>query len=140
MDEIQAAILLARLPRLDETNNRRREIALRYNEVFRTLRGLVCPIESQDCYHVYHLYVLQVSERNNFQAFLRQKGVATLIHYPVPIHRQEAYAECREQQKFLEHTDRQVVRIVSLPVYPEMTDEQVEYVINSVREWGKKNT
>lgn len=140
MDEMQAAILLARLPHLDEANERRRYIASRYNEAFEDLHILSRPLEAANRHHVYHLYVVQVPHRDDFQDHLRKKGVGTLIHYPIPIHRQESYAECRGQGIYLMRTDEQAEKIASLPLYPEMTDEQVDRVISAVVEWARYQT
>lgn len=132
LDEMQAAILLAKLPCLDEANERRRKIAAAYNESFVGLDWISCPKEAEGRHHVYHLYVVRVNDREGFQSHLAAQGVATMIHYPVPIHRQESYAECLDQERFLTVTDAQAGEIVSLPVYPDLTDEQVKRVIAAV--------
>lgn len=137
LDAIQAAILLAKLPSLNDVNRKRRKIASRYTMAFRALPSIVCPIEANERHHVFHLYVIQVKEREKFQDFMREKGIATLIHYPVPIHRQTAYSECSDQEPFLNQTDRTAAEIVSLPLYPEMYDNQIDMVINAVIEWAQ---
>ncbi|MCX6343485.1 MAG: DegT/DnrJ/EryC1/StrS family aminotransferase [Armatimonadetes bacterium] len=136
LDEMQAAILLAKLPGLDANNNRRREIAARYNFALASVNGITCPMEMAGRHHVYHLYVLQVKGRDSFQEFLKSRNVGTMIHYPVPIHRQQSYSECANQAVYLPVTDELSGQIVSLPVFPEMTDDQVEHVIESVRMWA----
>lgn len=136
LDEVQAAILRVRLTRLAIYNERRREIAQAYNDAFLGIPGFILPVEAEGRCHVFHLYVLRVERRDEFQNSLRQRGVATLIHYPVPIHRQQAYAECSEQSKFLPRTEAQAGQIISLPIYPEMTDEQVGIVVGAVHEWA----
>ena len=135
LDEIQAGILLAKLQHLDACNKRRREIATVYSESFRDLDQITTPKEKSGRYHVYHLYVVRVEKRHEFQDHLLRQGVATLIHYPIPIHRQPAYSECFSQAKYLPVTDAQAPELVTLPVYPELTDAQVEHVIASVRSW-----
>lgn len=139
LDDIQAAILLAKLPYLESGNNRRREIAAAYNEAFRDLDWIVMPLEAPDHYHVFHLYVVCVPERKSFQEHLLKHKVSTLIHYPIPIHRQPAYIECLGQAKFLPLTDEQAPQLVSLPIYPELTDTQVTQVINAVSSWLPNN-
>ena len=136
LDELQAAILLAKLPGLQEGNERRRKIAEAYSTDFAKLAWLDCPVEGPERHHVYHLYVIRVPDRARFQKHMIEHGVSTMIHYPIPIHRQESYAECINQEGFLPETDSQASRIVSLPIYPEMTDEQVEQVIISVRSFS----
>ena len=136
LDELQAAILLAKLPGLQEGNERRRRIAEAYSRAFTTLGWLDCPVEAPERHHVYHLYVVRVPDRTRFQKHMIDQGVATMIHYPIPIHRQDSYAECFDQAGFLPETDSQASRIVSLPIYPEMTDEQVEQVIIAVKSFA----
>jgi dTDP-4-amino-4,6-dideoxygalactose transaminase len=131
LDELQAAILNAKLPYLDAWNQRRREIARRYHEAFSSV-GLCCPAEAPDRFHTYHLYVLRVPQRDRFQQLLAQNAIATLIHYPIPVHLQESYTECRVQGKYLPLTEQLASEIVSLPLYPELTDEEVNYIIQTV--------
>jgi dTDP-4-amino-4,6-dideoxygalactose transaminase len=131
LDELQAAILSAKLPHLDSWNDRRRAIAARYNQAF-TAAGFCCPLEAASRFHVYHLYVLRVKNRDRFQLALKEYGIETLIHYPVPIHLQPAYSECLPQRSQLFITERLASDIVSLPLYPELTDIEVDYVISAV--------
>lgn len=131
LDELQAAILSAKLPYLDEWNDRRRQIANRYHQAFASL-DIVCPVEAPDRLHVYHLYVIRVPQREQFQAFLAEKGIGTIIHYPVPVHLQASYSEYRDQATYLPITEQQKGDIISLPLYPELTDDEVNYVIEMV--------
>lgn len=131
LDELQAAILDVKLPHLDTWNHRRRQIADRYHNAFQAV-GLRCPIEASDRHHVYHLYVLRVPHRDRFQQLLDEKGINTIIHYPVPVHLQESYVECRDQSKYLPVTEQLANEIVSLPLYPELIDAEVDYIIESV--------
>ncbi|OGG46581.1 MAG: erythromycin biosynthesis sensory transduction protein eryC1 [Candidatus Handelsmanbacteria bacterium RIFCSPLOWO2_12_FULL_64_10] len=133
LDELQAAVLLAKLPHLDAWNERRRAIAQTYTEGLREAY-VVPPSEAPDRRHIYHLYVIRVNERDRFQERMQELGVQTVIHYPVPIHRQEAYSELRDQARFLTQTDQFASQIVSLPIFPELTDEEVGAVIEAVRE------
>lgn len=137
LDELQAAILLVKLNMLDLYNEKRRAIAAIYSQELKSIERIRCPIEAQLRFHVYHLYVVAVSNREYFQDFLRKKGIETLIHYPIPIHHQEAYFECRNQKIFLEKTDIISRIIVSLPIYPEITNAQLESVIGAVKNWSK---
>lgn len=131
LDELQAAILNAKLPYLDTWNKRRQQIARRYHEAFSPV-GICCPLEAPDRFHTYHLYVLRVPHRDRFQKLLAQKGIATVIHYPIPVHLQESYPECRVQGKYLLRTSQLAAEIVSLPLYPELSDEEVDYIIETV--------
>jgi dTDP-4-amino-4,6-dideoxygalactose transaminase len=131
LDELQAAILSVKLPYLDKWNQRRREIAKLYNNAFMPI-GINCPQEIGDRFHVYHLYVLRVPQRDRFQKLLADLGISTVIHYPIPIHQQESYPELKYQSKFLSITERLADQIVSIPIYPELTDTEVDYIIDSV--------
>jgi dTDP-4-amino-4,6-dideoxygalactose transaminase len=137
LDEIQAAILSAQIPFVDEWNVRRKEIAKKYTD---GLKGIVqTPVETNNSDHVYHLYVIQCAQRNELQAFLETKGVGTLIHYPTPAHRQEAYRYLNYAAGSLPATEKVAERILSLPLFPELTNEQVDYVIEAIGEFFKTN-
>jgi dTDP-4-amino-4,6-dideoxygalactose transaminase len=131
LDELQAAVLLAKLPHLDAWNTRRREIAANYTKALSGL-NIVCPSEAEGRYHNYHLYVVRVSERDRFQKHLRECGVQTVIHYPVPIHRQQAYAEVLDQSGYLTQTDSIAPQIVSLPIFPELHNDEAKAVVEAV--------
>jgi dTDP-4-amino-4,6-dideoxygalactose transaminase len=133
MDELQAAILNAKLPFLDGWIERRRRIALRYISAFESLE-VILPREAPETKHGYHLFVVRVNDREQFRENLSRQGVRTDIHYPAPVHLQPAYAEYADQGKFLPVTEAQAGEIVSLPIYPELTDEETEHVIRSVKE------
>ena len=134
LDELQAAILLAKLPYLDQWNERRRAIAGAHTTPDWASTGLVCPEEGPDRHHVYHLYVVRVQDRDRFLAYLSSRGIDTNIHYPVPIHRQPAYAECLEMAPHLAIADQISSEIVSLPIYPELEDGEVARVLEACRE------
>jgi dTDP-4-amino-4,6-dideoxygalactose transaminase len=133
LDEIQAAILDCRMPYLKEWNTRRQEIATRYAIGLAELSDLVkVPVIATDNEHVFHLYVIQVEERDRLQAYLIEQGVQTLIHYPTPAHLQKAYSYLGYKRGNLPITEHITDRILSLPMYPELTDEQIDLVIASI--------
>ncbi len=134
LDELQAALLATKLPYLDSWNLRRREVAARYTE---GLAGLPVsgPVEAAGNEHVYHLYVIQVAERDRLQAFLAERGVQTLIHYPIPAHLQPAYASLGYARGSLPATERVADTILSLPIYPQLTEVEVNRVITAIREF-----
>jgi dTDP-4-amino-4,6-dideoxygalactose transaminase len=133
LDEIQAAILNCRLPYLKEWNNRRQDIAARYNNGLSILSSFVkTPAIHTDNDHVFHLYVIQVEEREALQTYLLEKEIQTLIHYPTPAHLQKAYANLGYKPNSLPVTEHITKRILSLPLYPELTNEQVDMVIDSI--------
>jgi len=136
LDEIQAAILSAQLPFVPEWNQRRMEIANRYDKGLAEVVDIPAP--AAGCDHVYHLYVIQVDERDQLQAHLADRGVGTLIHYPIPAHLQKAYAFMGYKKGDLPASERIAGRILSLPMFPELTDNQIDYVIGAIREFQKE--
>ena len=135
LDEIQSAILSAQMPYLNEWNIRRREIARHYTTGLK--ETVVTPEELPERHHVYHLYVIQSSQRDELQEYLMEQGVQTLIHYPIPAHLQQAYAYLGGAPGQLPATEFVTRRILSLPMYPGLADEQVDYVIESIRSFYK---
>ena len=132
LDTIQAAILSVKLRRLEGWNERRREIAAAYIE---SLAGtpLVLPAEAHRRRHVYHLFVVQTPERDAFRSALADKGVETLVHYPRAVHQHPAYAHIAVGPGGLAESERLVEQIVSLPLYPELRDDEVAHVVEAVR-------
>jgi len=134
LDELQAAILRIRLPRLDAGNGRRAEIAARYDQGLADT-GLTLPRTMAGANHVYHQYVIRHPERNRLRDRLQQKGVGTNIHYPMPVHLQPAYASrCEMDPCGLEITETYANEILSLPMYPELSQDEVDAVIDAVRD------
>jgi dTDP-4-amino-4,6-dideoxygalactose transaminase len=132
LDELQAAIILAGLARLDEWNERRRSIASTYAAAL-AQTNIAPPIEAEYARHIYHLYVVRAHERERLRAQLSAMRVETLIHYPVPVHRQKGYAElCRVGKGGLDRTERISSQILSLPIFPELREEEVQTVIEGV--------
>ncbi len=137
LDPLQAAILGAKLPHLDADNARRVAIAQRYATGLSGL-PLTLPQARPEAAHVYHLYVVACDNRDALIAHLAQQGVGTAVHYPVPAHRHKGYAErVRVSAAGLPETDRLVGRILSLPIYPELTDAEVDRVIVAIRGYFK---
>lgn len=132
LDEMQAAILREKLPRLDGWNAQRRAIAARYNAAFARL-GLACPVSVGDDY-VAHLYIVRLANRDAFREHLKAEGVSTDVHYPIADHRQPAYPG--QGTGFpLDATERACDEIVTLPCFPGLSDADVKRVIAAVRGW-----
>ena len=131
LDTIQAAVLRVKLRHLDRWNDARRTIASMYDELLKD-PGVTVPYASPDTEHVYHLYVIQVDDRARLQAGLAAAGIGTGIHYPVPIHLQEAYRERGVSRGSFPVTEAAAGRILSLPMYPEMTEQDVRRVAEGV--------
>ena len=132
LDELQAAILRIRLPDLLVNNARRRAIAAAYTQAWADT-GLTLPPSSADHPSVYHQYVARYARRDHLRAGLLQRGVETGIHYPVPIHLQAAYRRYGHGPGSLPVTERAANEVLSLPVHPELTEDQVATVIQSLR-------
>lgn len=132
LDEMQAAILRAKLPLLNIHNTQRRRIAARYNSAFTAL-PLQCPPSVGDDY-VAHLYVLRTPQRDALRAFLLAQGIATDVHYPIADHQQPAYPDVR-LACVLDVTQAACASVLSLPCYPGLTDANVDRVIQAVREF-----
>jgi dTDP-4-amino-4,6-dideoxygalactose transaminase len=135
LDEIQAACLRVKLAHLDDHNAARRTIAEDYHH---HLRGVIAPEEHGPVTHVYHLYVVRHRERDRLGQRLRQQGVGTLVHYPVPVHRQPAYADLECGPGSLPHTERAAAEVLSLPLYVGLSSADVlavaEAIYRSLRE------
>ncbi len=133
IDEIQAAVLRVKLPHLDEWNEKRRSLAQAYNAGLPSI--YVKPKEMSWAKHVYHLYVIRTPERDRLKAYLESKGIATAMHYPIPIHLQEACRSFGGKNISLPITEKLTGEILSLPMYPELTTEEVGYICDCIREF-----
>jgi dTDP-4-amino-4,6-dideoxygalactose transaminase len=131
LDEIQAAILRAKLPHLDGWNDRRRAIAAHYNKAI-CHPDIELPSEAAWAHHVYHLYVVRTRHRDTLREQLAAREIGSQIHYPVPIYLQKAYAYLGVPQGHCPHAERAMAEVLSLPLYPEMTDAQVAAVVEAV--------
>ena len=132
LDELQAAILRVKLEHLTKANARRAQIAALYDELLPE-SGLTLPRTHCGNGHVWHQYVIRVPEkRDDLQAFLKEHGIGTIVHYPVPIHRQPAYADFTTRP--LPQTESAARQVLSLPMYPELSDDEVQQVAKTVLE------
>jgi len=135
LDPLQAAILGVKLPHLDADNIRRAAVAQRYDQAFARL-PFNAPAARQKTIHAYHLYVLACDDRKSLIAHLSGRNIGSAIHYPDPVHRQSGYAErVVVPESGLPVTTQLVDRILTLPIYPELNDGEVEQVIAAVRSY-----
>jgi dTDP-4-amino-4,6-dideoxygalactose transaminase len=132
LDNLQAAVLGVKLNHLDGWNARRRQVARWYDEKLKGVPGVVTPYCPPDVEAVYHLYVVQVPERDSVQRKLAADGIETGIHYPIPLHEQPAYASLGHKPEDFPVSHELGPRILSLPMFPEMTEAQVEAVVQSL--------
>jgi dTDP-4-amino-4,6-dideoxygalactose transaminase len=137
LDELQAAVLRVKLAALDQNNERRRHIAHRYGTALPNAKIQPPAGSGPDIYHVYHLYVVSCANRDQLGQFLLENGIGTAIHYPYPIHGQPAYRnKILTGEGGLENTDQICKRILSLPMYPELRDEEISKIIQMLEKWN----
>ena len=134
LDEIQAAVLKIKLRYLDEWLEKRRGLAEAYNS--NLPKDYIVPQEMPWAKHVYHLYVIRTPERDKLREHLEGKGVASGMHYPIPVHLQKAWLDSGGTELSLPVTEKITQEIISLPMYPELTLEEVDYVCNGVNEFS----
>lgn len=130
LDELQAAILRVKLPHLDEWNEGRRHVAAMYDVALRNVQEVTLPFASADSQHVYHQFTIRVPHRNEVQQSLKEHGVQTFVYYPVPLHLQTMFAALGYKKGDLPVAEQASQEVLSLPMFPEMKWEDVEYVAN----------
>jgi dTDP-4-amino-4,6-dideoxygalactose transaminase len=134
MDGIQAAILSIKLRHLEEGNRLRRERALQYNQALAGIEGIATPFEADYARHVYHVYAIRVQEREEVRRRLVENGIGCGVHYPIPIHLQEACRGLGYTEGAFPVAEDLAEEFLSLPMFPELTEEQIEYVARCVSE------
>jgi dTDP-4-amino-4,6-dideoxygalactose transaminase len=135
LDEMQAAVLRVKLKHLDRWNSERRDIARMYSDRIKNPL-IACPVEKSDRRHVYHLYVVRTPggprHRDKLQDYLKENGIHTQIHYPVPVHLQRCYQDKFPAPLTLPHTETAAAEILSLPLFNGMREDAVHYVIETL--------
>jgi len=132
LDALQAAILSVKLRKLEGWNQKRREAAKLYDELLGS-DGIVTPAEADGVRPVYHLYVVRVKDRDGLQKDLKEKGIATGVHYPVPLHLQPAYRHLGYVQGDFPVAEGAAQEILSLPIFPEINNAQITYIANEIK-------
>ena len=136
LDEIQAVILLAKLPHLDAWNSRRREIAARYCAEIKNPQVRLTPLPANPNAHVWHVFPVFCERRDELQEFLKARGIETLVHYPIPPHLQEAFVGAVDRGELrhgpLPIAEKLAKTELSIPMGPSLTDDQVAYVVESI--------
>jgi len=135
LDSVQAAVLLAKLPHLAAWSAKRREHATYYTRAFQGLASVHPPVVATGNEHIFHQYTLRVERRDALQAHLKAKGIGNAIYYPIPLHRQPCFADLGYAAGSLPQSERAAQEAVSLPIYPELTHAQLDYVIAAIREF-----
>ena len=134
MDGIQAAVLSIKLRHLEGANLLRREHASQYNKALAGVDEVATPIEANYAQHVYHVYAIRVQERDEVRRRLEEKGIGSAVHYPIPIHLQEACRNFGYTAGAFPVAENLAEEFLSLPMFPELTEEQIEYVARCVSE------
>jgi dTDP-4-amino-4,6-dideoxygalactose transaminase len=137
LDTLQAAILRVKLQHLDEWNVARRHHARLYGELL-AYWPVISPVEASYAESVYYLYVVRVRERDKLRAYLHDKGIATGIHYPIPIHRQLAYRDLGYERGGFPISEEYTEQILSLPMYAEFSADSIEYVVKAITDFEVK--
>ena len=135
LDAIQAGVLRIKLKRLKRWNQARREHAAYYTELLAGIQNVILPAEADFAEAVYHLYVIRVDNRDGLQEFLQTSGVSTGLHYPLPLHLQKAYAHLGYKKGDFPVAENAARQLLSLPIYPEITKPQIDYVAQSIKEF-----
>jgi dTDP-4-amino-4,6-dideoxygalactose transaminase len=137
LDNIQAAILRVKLKYLDRWNEARRKHALFYNSLLEDSDAII-PVQKDYAKHIYHQYVIRITERDNLSKYLNSKQISTSIYYPVPIHLQKAYSDLNYKKGTFPITERYANEIISLPIFPELKQEEIRYVVRNVKDFFRQ--
>jgi len=140
LDAIQTGILRVKLKHLSDWNEKRRQKAYRYNEMFAQIDSLILPYEPSRTKGVYHLYIVRVQKREELQKYLSERGVATGLHYPIPLHLQKAYGGLGHIEGSFPVTEKVGKEILSLPMFPQITEDQQDEVVNRIKEFISART
>ena len=137
LDEIQAAVLLSRLPHLEEWNSLRRRAAASYRRLFGEagLEELTLPVEPDGCEHVYHQYVVRVADRDRLMEHLKSNEVGCAVYYPVPLHLQKCFAYLGYKEGDFPEAERASNEVLALPIFPHITPDQQEEVVGRIAEF-----
>jgi dTDP-4-amino-4,6-dideoxygalactose transaminase len=135
LDTLQAAILLAKLPHLAAWSSGRRARAARYNEAFKGLGAVHTPITDPANEHIFHQYTIRAERRDDLRTHLQAKNIGSMIYYPTALHLQPCFADLGYKLGSLPVTEQAMKEVISLPIYPELTDAQQDEVVAAVREF-----
>lgn len=139
LDTLQAAILIAKMGHIDQWTEKRRANARFYRNLLGDLPQVRCPVEESWERSVYHTFVIQADRRDELRAHLSDNGIGTSVHYPIPIHLHGAAADLGYGAGSFPVTEEQATKILSLPVYPELQADQMEYVVTSMHDFYRRS-
>lgn len=133
LDGIQAAVLKTKLPHILNWTEKRRAVAARYNELLPGIGDVIAPVVRENSEHSYHLYVIRTEQRDELKKYLSEKGIETAIHYPVALPNMKAYEYLGHSRENFPVSSKYEGKILSLPIYPELTMEQIMYVVKEIK-------
>jgi dTDP-4-amino-4,6-dideoxygalactose transaminase len=133
LDALQAAVLRVKLKKLAAWNQSRRQNAALYTRLLSEIPEIETPVEKDFANSVYHLYVIQTKHRDNLMKHLNEKNIGTGLHYPLPLHQQKAYQHAGYRKGDFPVSEKLAGTLLSLPMYPELTEEKIEYVVDSIK-------
>ena len=133
LDTLQAAILRIKLKKLDTWNQMRIKAAGAYDKLFKNIDGIICPHVSQDVKHVYHVYAIRSKNREKIAEKFKTNGVGAVIHYPIPLHLQKAYASLGYRQGDFPVAEKVCREIISLPMFPHIKLNQMKYIVKLIK-------
>lgn len=147
LDTLQAGIILAKFNYIDEFNERRMRIAKTYYEELKDLDGLILPIKynqlnTNNLHHVYHQYTVRVlnGKRDELQKYLKEKGISTMVYYPVPLHKMQVFDGKIKIFNELNQSEQAIMEVLSLPIEPLMEEEDILSVVEAIREFLKRDS
>lgn len=135
LDELQAAFLSVKLDHLNTWNSQRQEIAKRYLDLLNNVGDLILPYTHPNSTHVYHLFIIRTKRRDELQTYLRENGIDTMIHYPIPPYRQKAYEHLGLRKGTFPRADELADTMLSLPLFPGMAEEDIAYVCATINSY-----
>lgn len=141
LDALQAAVLLVKLKRLDQWAEGRRGNAARYVQLFTEARltdRVTLPVVTQDNFHVFNQFTLRVQKRDELRSHLKEQGVGTEVYYPLPLHLQNCYRDLGYSKGAFPQSEYAAEEVLALPIYAELSDEQLQYVVQMISSFYRK--
>jgi dTDP-4-amino-4,6-dideoxygalactose transaminase len=140
LDSLQAAVLRAKLKHLDEWIEKRRRNAGKHSDLLRGVAGVHVPQSADYSHHIFNYYTLRISgsERDNLQKYLNARGIGTAVYYPLPLHLQEVYKPLGHKAGDFPEAERAAAEVLSLPMYPELQDSQIEFIAEQIKQYFKR--
>lgn len=138
MEGIQGAVLGVKLKYLGDWTEKRRSAAKKYSELLKDVKQIKLPAELSDLRHVYHLFVIQTPDRDKLQKFLNENEISNGLHYPIPLHLQKCFEHLGYKKGDFPVTEKLAEECLSLPMFPDLTDEQIEFTCDKIKEFYKK--